>query len=225
MVQYICKKRRNPLYTRLFRLIYPCNKMESSPVYTFDQANISESPADLGNLIAKAKRGEPGAFAEIYTQYFKKIYRFIYYRVSHKELAEDLSEDVFIKAYHKIHSVSNNSSFEGWLYQIARNLVIDYYRSKKSEVNLEEVENTLEYETNIIDDTELHFHQKQLVELLSCLTLEQQQIVKLKFLENLENAEIAAITRKTEGAIRVIQHRALQKLKEAAKDHNIQLPF
>jgi RNA polymerase sigma-70 factor (ECF subfamily) len=93
-------------------------------------------------------------------------------------------------------------------------LVIDYYRQKKTTIDLSEVENTLEYETNVLDLVSLQEKQKILLKLLKELTTEQQQIIKLKFFEDLENSEIAVILEKSEGAIRVIQHRALIKLKE-----------
>src|SRR5579872_5748020 len=109
----------------------------------------------LAELVGKAKLGQEEAFGSIYNLYFEKIYRFIYYRVSHKEVAEDLAEDVFLKAFSKISSIKNDDSFEGWLYQIARNKVIDYYRDKKQLVDLSEVENILVYENNIIDVLEL----------------------------------------------------------------------
>jgi RNA polymerase sigma-70 factor (ECF subfamily) len=144
----------------------------------------------------------------------KKIYRFIYFRVSHKEVAEDLAEEVFIKAFAGLSKLQDTRSFEGWLYQIARNQVIDYYRSKKQTVALDEIENTLEYEENIVDVVNLQQQQKIFLKLLRELAPEQQIVIKLKFLEDLENPEIAALLHKSEGAIRVIQHRAITKLKE-----------
>ncbi len=195
--------------------------MEINPVYTFSSQNPSEFKDILESLITKAKAGQQDSLAELYDWYFKKIYRFIFYRVGHKEVAEDLTEDVFVKAFAKISSVSNNSSFEGWLYQIARNTVIDYYREKKMIIALDEVENTLEYESNIIDVLSLQEQQKIFLKYLKQLTDEQQLVIKLKFLENLDNPEIAAILDKTEGAIRVIQHRAIQKLQELIKGNTI----
>jgi RNA polymerase sigma-70 factor (ECF subfamily) len=168
----------------------------------------------LASLLAKAQKGEQAAFGEIYNLYFKKIYQFIYYRVSHKEIAEDLAEEVFLKAFTKLSSISQNSAFLGWLYQIARFQVIDYYREKKSTVALEEIENTLEYEANVVDFVNLQQQQKVLLKLIKELSPEQQIVLKLKFFEDLENIEIAAVMDKTEGAIRVIQHRAIAKLQE-----------
>jgi RNA polymerase sigma-70 factor (ECF subfamily) len=179
--------------------------------------NIDQNSDLLPNLVAKAKLGKEEAFGSIYNLFFEKIYRFIYYRVSHKEIAEDLAEDVFLKAFSKMSSVQDNDSFEGWLYQIARNKVIDYYRDKKQLVDLEEVENTLIYENNIIDVLELKENQKIFLELLKELGADQQMVIKMKFLENLENGQIAQVMKKKEGAIRVIQHRAIAKLQELIK--------
>jgi len=188
--------------------------MEINPVYILSSSNLRGKNTLLIELISKAKQGDQAAFAEIYNLYFKKIFGFIYFRVSHKEIAEDLAEDVFIKVHNKISGIQKESSFEGWLYQIARNAVIDYYREKKITVALEEVENILEYDANIIDTLSLSQDQAIALELLKQLSPEQQSVIKLKFFEQLENSEIAEILHKSEGAIRVLQHRAITKLQE-----------
>lgn len=192
--------------------------MDLNSVFSISSPNLGTDHDALAGLLSKAKLGEEAAFAEIYELYFKKIYRFIFYRVSHKQAAEDLAEEVFLKAFTKLASISDNHAFEGWLYQIARNLVIDYYRQKKLVVPLEEIENTLEYETNVVDVVNLQEDQKVLLKLLKELGGEQQSVIKLKFLEGLENSEIASLLDKTEGSIRVIQHRAIARLQELIKE-------
>ncbi len=186
-------------------------------VYGVSSMDIDQNSDFLPNLVAKAKLGQEEAFGSIYNLYFEKIYRFIYYRVSHKEIAEDLAEEVFLKAFSKLSSIQNNESFEGWLYQIARNKVIDYYRDKKELVNIDEVENTLTYDSNILDVLELQENQKILLELLKELAPDQQMVIKMKFLEDLDNDKISQVMKKKEGAIRVIQHRAITKLQELMK--------
>src|ERR1700690_2201544 len=161
--------------------------MDQSLVFSISTSNIGENKDALSALLAKAKSGQQSAFAEIYSLYFKKIYRFIFFRVSHKEVAEDLAEEVFLKAFTKLASIIDDRTFEGWLYQIARNLVIDYYRQKKITIGLEEIENTLEYETNVIDVVNLEHQQKTLLKFIKELAPEQQIVIKLKFLEGLEN--------------------------------------
>jgi RNA polymerase sigma-70 factor (ECF subfamily) len=192
--------------------------MNFNSVFSISTGNTGINADVLADLLAKAKGGSEAAFGEIYTLYFKKIYRFIFFRVGNKETAEDLSEEVFLKAYGKISSVSENKAFEGWLYQIARNLVIDYYRQKKVTASLDEIENTLEYETNVIDVVNLEQQQKIMLKLIKELAAEQQVVIKLKFFEDLDNAEIAELLHKSEGAIRVIQHRAITKLQELIKE-------
>lgn len=175
--------------------------------------DIKASDAAIIPLVLRAKNGDANAFSELYDFYFDKIYKFVYFRVNHKESAEDLCEDVFIKAWSKIKHV-NEKSFGGWLYSIAKNRIIDYYRQNKSIVDISELENILEADENIIDHTNLQFDQKILMDMIKKLPPDQQIIIKLKFLEGLDNSEISELISKKEGAIRVLQHRAIQNLQK-----------
>ncbi len=191
--------------------------MIDSDVYIFSSSNLSGKIEVPYSTFDKAKHGDEAAFGHIYDLFYKKIYRFIYFRVSHKETAEDLAEEVFLKAFGRIGSVRNHEALEGWLYQIARNTVIDYYRAKKTTVALDDIENTLQYESAIIDILNLSQDQQLLMDAVKELGAEQQIVIKLKFLEELDNATIAELLDKTEGAVRVIQHRAIAKLQELIK--------
>lgn len=191
--------------------------MESYNVLKF--SSTEEDKSELFALLNLVKSGDSAAFGKLYDLYFVKIYRFIYYRVSHKETAEDLAEEVFLKVHSKLSGLSEEGAFEGWLYQIARNLVIDYYRKQKMTVALEDVENTLEYESNIIDVLSLEQQQKTLLRLLKLLTADEQALVKMKFFENLENSVIAAVLNKSEATLRVMQHRTISKLQKLIKDN------
>ncbi|HYC79735.1 MAG TPA: RNA polymerase sigma factor [Candidatus Binatia bacterium] len=169
---------------------------------------------ELNKAFEKAQKLDREAFGLIYDHFSEKLYKFIYFRVGHKELAEDLLSDTFVKAWTKIDSVSSTKAFTSWLYQIAKNNIIDYYRVKKVTVDLEEVVDVLEDAASPIDDANLMIEQQVVLELLEHLPEEQQQIIRYKFFEELENIEIAQIMGKSEGAVRVIQHRAIAKLKE-----------
>ncbi len=169
-------------------------------------------------ILISAKAGQQEALADIYEAYYLRVYRFVFYRVSHKETAEDITEEVFIKAFNSIKNLEKLEAFEGWLFQISRNLVIDYYRKKKQLVPLDSIENTLEYDTNVVEIINLQIEQSILIKLLKELNEEQQSVIKMKFFEELDNSAIATILNKTEGAIRVIQHRAITRLKEIFKD-------
>lgn len=191
----------------------------NSLTYTslFTAPFMADSLDKLQQTIEKAKNGDEQAFGQLYETFFEKIYKFIYYRVSHKEVAEDLAEDVFIKAWTRIKHVKGES-FSGWLYQIAKNTVIDYYRQKKVLVDLEDVENIIESDHDLASDANNAIQHKTFIRLLKQLTPEQQIIIKLKFMEDMDNVEIAEMISKTEGSIRVVQHRAIQKLQELLKE-------
>lgn len=173
-----------------------------------------QKPKNLDELVKKAINRDEQAFSDIYDVYFETIYRFVYYRVNHKEVAEDLVSETFVKAWDRLGNIQEISAFNSWLFQIARNLVIDYYRVKKPDIDLDTLENILVYEDNIIDRTDLSLKQKGFLEAVQNLTPDQQIVIKLKFLDDLENYEIAKLLKKSEGAIRVIQHRAINELKK-----------
>jgi RNA polymerase sigma-70 factor (ECF subfamily) len=165
-------------------------------------------------ILKKAQNGDGEAFGLIYDHFSVKIYRFIFFRIGHKEVAEDVLADTFVKGWQKIHQVNSPQALSAWLYQIAKNNIIDYYRIKKETVSLDAVEDFLEDEVNPVDLTSLNIEQKNLLSLVEQLPEDQQQVIKYKFFEDLANEEIAYIMDKSEGAIRVIQHRAITRLKE-----------
>ena len=178
---------------------------------------MAENDAEHQEIIRKAKTGDEHAFGKLYEFYFEKIYKFIFFRVNHKEIAEDIAEDVFVKAWQKIGDLKAES-FSGWVYSIAKNKIIDHYRQQKTTVDLIEIENILESEQNVIEEANLALNQKTFLELLKKLTPEQQIVIKLKFIEDLENSEIAELISRSEVSIRVTQHRAIQKLSELLKE-------
>ncbi|MBI4049733.1 MAG: sigma-70 family RNA polymerase sigma factor [Candidatus Doudnabacteria bacterium] len=169
---------------------------------------------DLNNLLSLAQSGDREAFGVIYDQYSGKIYKFIFFRVNHKEVAEDILSDTFVKAWNKISQIQSPQALSSWLYQVAKNNIIDYYRIKKETVSLQEVESILEDPQNIVEAANLSLEQTQLLELIRDLPPDQASVIQYKFFEELENAEIAQIMNKTEGAVRVIQHRAVANLKK-----------
>lgn len=173
----------------------------------------NQNDQELNFLVKEAASGDERAFGQIYDLYFAKVYRFIYYRVNHSETAEDLASETFIRVWNKLAQIGDAAAFQAWLFRIARNLVVDHYRARKITVDITELENFLEYEDNIIDQANLGFDQKKFLEALKKLSPDQQVVIKLKFLDELENDEIAKILEKSEGAIRVIQHRAIAELK------------
>lgn len=175
--------------------------------------NNNTEHGEIDELVQKALGGDELAFGKIYDLFFDKVYRFIFYRVNHREEAEDLTAETFIRVWNKISEINEVRSFNGWVYQIARNLVVDHYRSRKFTLDISDLENVIEYDDNLLDKANLHFQQKSFLAALEKLSADQQIVIKLKFIDDLDNQEIAQILQKTEGAIRVIQHRAILELK------------
>lgn len=170
-----------------------------------------DNPADL----VKLALDNPERFADLYNQFFDKIYRYVFFRVSHKETAEDLTEEVFIKAYESLPLLKNPKTFSAWLYQIAKNLIIDYYRKTKNIIvdDLANIPAEKLVEYDILDETQV-----TLIRLIEKLPLEQQQVIKMRYLEELPYEVLSKSLGKSEVNIRVIQHRAIKKLKSLKED-------
>ena len=169
-------------------------------------------------LIIRATEGDAEAFGLLFDKYSKKIYRFIYYKVSRTEIAEDLTSQSFLKTWEHLYEGSKINNFQQWIYRVARNLVIDYYRSReKEELPLIYQEEEI-IDESLIVDPESSLKLEELKKLLLSLKSDIREIVILKFIEDLSIKEIAKIVDKSPGNIRVIIHRAIKELKNNIKD-------
>jgi len=164
-------------------------------------------------LVQKAKSGDSDAFAQIYDAYIERVYRYIYFRVTDDASAEDLTSQVFLKAWENLDRYQiGNSPYLAWLYTIARNLVIDYYRTKKETVNLDDAVHLKTDGPSPDDEVQGRFEVQALRAAMHFLTDEQQQVLILRFIAGLSTEQVAGIMDKREGAIRALQMRALQSL-------------
>ncbi|OGE81932.1 MAG: hypothetical protein A3H72_03795 [Candidatus Doudnabacteria bacterium RIFCSPLOWO2_02_FULL_48_8] len=175
---------------------------------------------ELTNIIIRAQQGDRDAFGLIFEEYSHKIYKFIFLRVRHREVSEDILSDTFIKAWIKLSQITSQKALVSWLYRVASNNIIDYYRLRKETATLEEIENLIEDSYNPVKETDLSLDQKRMLELMRHLPKEQAQVIQYRFFEDLTNAEIAHIMDKTEGAVRVVQHRAINNLKQLLNKQN-----
>jgi len=167
-------------------------------------------------LVQKAQRGERESFGMLYETYLPKIYRFVYLKVSHRGDAEDITHQVFMKAWENIGSFRfQGFPFSSWLYRIAQNAVIDFYRTSKPSLSLEE---TNESDLGKDDTRETAFDTKEelreIMKAVKKLKPDEQSVVIMRFVDELSNREAALALGKTEGAVRVIQHRALKQLRK-----------
>lgn len=173
------------------------------------------------SIIKKAQAGEAEAFGWIYDRYIKKIYRFVYLKVSHRANAEDLTQQVFLSAWQNIGNYrSQGFPFSSWLYRIAGNAVIDHYRTSRHHLNIEALPEEIFAEEKPNRKIEQETEIREIKKAISRLEPDQQSVMVMKFTEEMTNKEIAAALEKTEGAIRVIQHRAVKKLKEILSEEN-----
>lgn len=182
---------------------------------------------DEKNLITAAIKGEKEAFGRLYDHYQPKIYRFIYLKVSHREEAEDLTHQVFLSAWEKIDGfkIKTAASFSGWVYSIARNKVIDYYRTKKTAFDIEEIQLPDESPSNE-NKFDLASEIKKVRLALAELKPIEQDVVIMRFVEELSPKEAAVLLGKSEVFIRVIQHRALKNLRKILeRNYKIQRNF
>ena len=176
-------------------------------------ARYSQPIPDEPQLVRQAKSGDSEAFARLYDAYVERIYRYIYFRVTDEVETEDLTSQVFLKAWENLERYKiGRAPYLAWLYTIARNLVIDHYRTQKESVPLDDVLLHAPQEQNPDQQAELRFELQAMRDALQLLTEEQQEVLILKFIAGLPNPNIAKLMNKREGAIRALQMRALQTL-------------
>ena len=168
-------------------------------------------------LIQKVKQGDKEAFGTLYSFYLDKIFRYIFFRVNQIEpVAEDLTEVSFLKAWEKIEQYKKTGgSFSSWLYTIARNTVIDHFREQNRLSSLPDTH--IDDKQNVEETMFITFEIERVQEAMKYLTAEQQEIITLKFINDMSNKEISVFLGKNEDAIRALQYRALQELRKRLK--------
>lgn len=163
-------------------------------------------------IVERCQRGEYELFGELYAQYIKPIYNFIYFRTHHTETAEDLTSLVFTKALENIRKYdATKGKFSTWLYQIARNSIIDHYRAGKS---TEDIENAFDIASsvNIEKDVDIAVQMEKVQQYLSVLPKQQRDIVIMRVWDGLSHKEIAEILNITEANSKMIFSRVLGKM-------------
>jgi RNA polymerase sigma-70 factor, ECF subfamily len=174
------------------------------------------SEIEEADLIELAK-DDQAAFGELYERYVKRIYNYVYYRTGNHHDAEDLTARVFARALQHIPSyVDRGLPFSAWLYRIAHNLVVNWHRDRgrRKLVPIDElVVSTLRSEAPE-RMTERREEQELLLIAIRTLPEERQQLLILKFVERLSNAEIGDVMNRSEGAIKSLYHRTLLALRD-----------
>lgn len=156
----------------------------------------------------------------IYEKYYAKIYNYFYYRLLNKEVTEDLTSEVFLKIIKKYHTYDDTkASFVTWMNKIAENTLIDYYRAKKLELDINDFENHLMVDFDsqrrkLTDETN-----KLVYEMLETLTAEEREILYLKFYLDKSNVEISRLLNLNKSTLSSRIFRIIKKLRKRFPDN------
>jgi RNA polymerase sigma-70 factor (ECF subfamily) len=177
-------------------------------------------------LVERAKE-DPAAFGVLYKRYVKKIYNYIYYRTSNHHDAEDLTARTFYRALSKLDGYENRGvPFSAWLYRIAHNLVANWHRdrSRRQMIPLDELVLTSRpKKTDPHQLVEANEEKETLLRAIRQLPDDRQQLLILKFVEKMSNAEIGQVIGRSEGAIKSLYHRTLVSLRKELKERDFEL--
>ena len=178
---------------------------------------VSDWTTDIEyKLLDQAKAYDVAALAEIYDHYEVKIYGYIYHRVGNQAVAQDLTSQVFLRMLEAIQNERAwQSSFSGWLYRIAHNLIIDHYRrrARSTQVSFDDMPALVSGLEGPERAAERALAAESLRVAINRLTEDQAQVVTLRFLAGMSIAEVAESTGKTEGAVKALQYRAVMSLR------------
>ena len=173
----------------------------------------------IPDVIDRARGGDRAAFAELYDSHVDSVYRYLLYRVREPSDAEDLTSEVFTRAFANIHRYKwQGKSFLAWLYTIARNAVTDRRRRDRPTVEIDNAYGLASEGPSAHDLAVRGEDVEALRGAVKYLTGEQQEVLVLRFVENLSSREVANILGKNEGAIRALQFRALGRLRKILRD-------
>ena len=182
-----------------------------------------DSPEQVRDLVARGQEGDRDALEELYLIHFDRIYSYLHVSVGNRHDAEDLTTQTFLKMLEKIGTFRWQSApFSAWLFRIAHNLAMDHFRSRRRwqpEEEVPEPPGDAEPSAELVAMKTIG--RESMLKLIERLSPEQQQVLTLKFVFNLPNAEVATILDKTEGAIKSLQHRALVSLQKQFEQQTI----
>lgn len=172
-----------------------------------------DSPAQL---VRQAISGDAEAFGSLYDHYEQRIYRFILLRVGRREEAEDITHQVFMSAWENIRRYEERGlPFTSWLYRIARNNIIDYYRTRKDEVSLDAIDPEAFVAHHYPEaDAQHAIELARVHKAIGELKPDYKDVVIMRFVEELSLREVAGALKKSEGAVKLLQYRAIKELKK-----------
>lgn len=184
--------------------------------------NLTEESQDLSEWVKKAKAGNTVAFGRLTDLFHDKIFRMVYYRTRSRMDAEDLTQDIFIKAFNGLSGLRENSRFKGWLFSIAANRVRDFHRRSKFQwlfSRLSDHDNEtpddpeMKQEPDALENLMKQDFWNQVDLLLNKLSKMEKEVFVLRFMDNLNINEIAQMMKKSESTIKTFLYRSLKKFR------------
>jgi len=167
------------------------------------------------SLVHRAQQRDQQAFAQLYEEHFDKIYRYVALRIGDRNEAEDITQQVFLKALQSISSFRwRGIPFSAWLFRIAHNQVVDYLRKKTKQATVPLDESTVIVISNPQLLAEQGLDIEQLLSATKRLTPTQREVISLRFAGELPIAQVAKIIGKSQGAVKALQHSAIVALRK-----------
>lgn len=165
-------------------------------------------------IIKKCQLGDLEQFGFLYEKYIRKIYDFIFYKTHHKETAEDIATAVFMKAFESIKQFDpDKGTFQAWVYQIARNKTIDHYRTKKSDMNIDDVWD-LSGNEDLEGDIDTKNKLEDIKKYIKALDSRQRDILIMRIWQGMSYKEISEILNFSEANCKMTYSRAIRKLRQ-----------
>ena len=174
-------------------------------------------------LFTRAQSGDTEAFAKLYEEFFTPIYRYVLFRVKHIPTAEDITQTVFLKIFRSLDTLTHNTYPKAYFFTVAQNTIIDHWKKKKDIVfdETNSIFTQFKSDEDPSKDVDRMFTQDQIQQLLDEIDIKHSEILYLKFIEQLENKEIAELLGKKENAIRQMQCRALKAVRKHMYKKNL----
>jgi RNA polymerase sigma-70 factor (ECF subfamily) len=189
-----------------------------------EEAGVEDEHVDSWRLVRLAQDGDGEAFGVLYDRYVDLVFRFIYYKVNDRTLAEDFTSETFLRALRRIGTFSYQGRDIGaWLVTIARNIVLDHVKSARTRLEstigdtievVDRRERVQSTETAVLDALQ----SEHLMAAVNQLGEEQRECIVLRFVQGMSVSETATIMGKNDGAIKALQHRAVRKLASLVGD-------
>lgn len=186
-----------------------------------DQTDVEEEHVETWRLVRLAQEGDGQAFGQLYDRYVDTVFRFIYFRINDRALAEDFTSETFLRALRRIGTISYQGRDIGaWFITIARNIVLDHLKSARHRLEMttadtiEGKEHAESTEAAVLESLQ----SERLMQAVQQLGDEQRECVMLRFVHGLSVNETAQVMGKNDGAIKALQHRAVRKLADLIGD-------